>query len=270
MNTIAWNTLARVHPRRLFAVSTCLLYLALYLVTTHVEPQGSGGLSGPMEVRVFRSETHLVPFYPRYLAERWIRNGSLTSASFRFNCDFADHLYVHDWLYGDGKYSLVWYDNWPLALSFAAVSFCFAVVLWKKSSCQLRFATVLGILCGFAGVAVYLSHQSLKSAEWNGMTIKQRHGGDPVLKLRTVDPNGATGVAHKSALHRSGSISVGGAESGDYSFNYEVVAITTNSFKMFFNLKRPGKPVERTLIDFPFNTVTYTNWNNWQIQGKFL
>jgi len=94
VKTIAWSKLVREHRGQILAVGMCLLYLVVYLTTTHLKPQGMGGLSGPEEVRVFRSETHLVPFYPLYLLERWIRNQSFVYATYPFNCDFADHLYV--------------------------------------------------------------------------------------------------------------------------------------------------------------------------------
>lgn len=265
-----WKALVREHPRRLLAAGVCLPYLALYLTTTHIEPQGSGGLGGPVEVRVFRSEAHLLPFYPLYLVERWIRNGSFTSAFGWFNCDFSDRQYVHTWLYGDGKYSTVWYEPWPFALGFVLVSFCFAVVLWKKSSCQLWLATFLGILCGFAGISAFLTHQSLKNAEFNGMTVKQRYGGGPVLSLRKTEPGGGVAHGNRSATHLGGGGSLSGTGAGDYSFEDRVVAIKTNSFLMMFRLKRPGKSDERVLIDFPFDTVTETNWNGWHIEGKFL
>jgi len=61
-------------------------------------------------MRVFASEGHLIVFYPVYLLERWIRNMSFTRASAYFNIDFEDHVYTHDYLYGDGKYSRIWYD----------------------------------------------------------------------------------------------------------------------------------------------------------------
>lgn len=270
MKTIAWSKLVKEHRGQLLAVGVCLLYLTLYLKTTHVEPQGMGGLSGPMEVRVFHSELHLLPFYPLYLAERWVRNESLTSASVWFNCDFADRLYVHHWLYGDGKYSWVWYDIWPFALGFIFVSLTIAIGLRQKSNCNLWLATLLGIVCGFAGIAAIFSHQAFKSAEWNGMTMKQRHGGGPVLELRMSEPGGGVAYGTRSAMRRGGGGSMRGAGAGDYIFEDQVLAIRTNSFLMMFRLKRPDLPDERAIIFFPVNTVTETNWNGWHIHGKFL
>jgi hypothetical protein len=86
------------------------VYIGFYLGTTKILPQGTGGLSGPLKVRVFKSENHLIAFYPLYLIERWVRNCSLTHAAYYFNVDFKDGHYDHSWLYGDGKYSRIWYD----------------------------------------------------------------------------------------------------------------------------------------------------------------
>jgi len=87
-----------------------LIYAGFYFGTTTVRPQGHGGSQGPLRVRVFHSETHLIVFYPLYLVERWIRNGDLFSASYYFNIQFKDGLYPHSWLYDDGKYGRIWYD----------------------------------------------------------------------------------------------------------------------------------------------------------------
>jgi hypothetical protein len=85
------------------------LWTGLYFVTTSISPRhGLGGLSGPMNVRMFKSVGHLIAFYPQYLVERVIRNRSLTAASYRFNCDFEDRDYKWSWLYGDGKYGSFW------------------------------------------------------------------------------------------------------------------------------------------------------------------
>jgi hypothetical protein len=62
----------------------------LPLGTTVVRPQGTGGLSGPLKVRVFRSENHLIAFYTLDLVERCVRICSLTDASYYFNVDFKD------------------------------------------------------------------------------------------------------------------------------------------------------------------------------------
>ncbi len=245
-----------------------LLYLVAYLATTHVEPQGQGGLSGPVNVRMFRSESHLVAFYPLYLVERWSRNGSFTYCAYRFNCDFADRTYVHHWLYGDGKYSRVWYEDWQVTLGFLAVSVALGFALWKKSSCKPWQAAVVGLLCGFASVSALYSKWALRSVEWNAMTLKERHGGGPVLEQRMADPGGGSFYGTRSATSRGGGGGVSGSGEGDYSFGDEVVAITTNSFRMIFRLKRPGKPDERVLIVFPFSEVTETNWNGWHIRGK--
>lgn len=87
-----------------------VIYLGLYIGTTEVRPQGYGGLKGPLRVRVFQNETHLVAFYPLYLVERWIRNGSFTVAVYYFNLEFKDGRYPHSWLYNDGVYGRIWYD----------------------------------------------------------------------------------------------------------------------------------------------------------------
>jgi hypothetical protein len=83
-------------------------YAGFYLGTTAVRPQGHGGLTGPLKVRVFQSEGHLIVFYPLYLVERWIRNGLLDTAVYYFNVEFKDGRYPHTWLYGDGVYSSFW------------------------------------------------------------------------------------------------------------------------------------------------------------------
>jgi hypothetical protein len=87
-----------------------IVYAVVYLATTNLRPGGTGGLSGPVNVRVFKSERHLIAFYPLYLMERWVRNRSLTDADYHFNVDFLDGKYDQDWLYGDGKYSRIWYS----------------------------------------------------------------------------------------------------------------------------------------------------------------
>ena len=91
-----------------------LVYVGFYIGTTRVVPQGTGGLTGPLRVRMFKSEKHLLAFYPLYLVERWVRNRSLCYAQYYFNVDFEDGHYERFWLYGDGKYSRIWYDpdNW--------------------------------------------------------------------------------------------------------------------------------------------------------------
>lgn len=87
-----------------------LVYIGFYLATTTVKHQGTGGMSGPLRVRVFKSEKHLMAFYPLYLVERWVRNGSFCYAQYYFNVDFDDGRYERSWLYGDGKYSRIWYE----------------------------------------------------------------------------------------------------------------------------------------------------------------
>ena len=96
---------------RFAAAGLSLGYVIAYLATTVVTPQGTGGLTGPLKVRMFRSEAHLALIYPAYLVERWARNGSLIDASYHFNVDFTDGKYKWRWLYGDGKYSRIWYNG---------------------------------------------------------------------------------------------------------------------------------------------------------------
>jgi hypothetical protein len=212
----------------------------------------------------------LVAFYPLYLAERWIRNRDFTYCALRFNCDFADHLYVHDWLYGNGKYSIVWYEPWPTVLCFFAISLTFALALWKKSSCKPWVAAILGLVCGFTSISAYFSQQTLKDEEWNGLTVKERHGGGPVLELKMKSATGGSLFATRSGTSQGGGGGIEGSGADDYWLEDQVIAIRTNSFLMMFRLKRPGKAGERVLIVFPFDTVTETNWNGWQIQGRFL
>jgi hypothetical protein len=90
------------------AVGVLVAYGSIYFGTTTVRPQGHGGLTGPLRVRVFQGEKHLIVFYPLYLVERWIRNGSLDTAVYYFNVEFKDGRYPHTWLYGDGVYSSFW------------------------------------------------------------------------------------------------------------------------------------------------------------------
>ena len=92
------------------AALCAIVYTGFCLGTTEVKPQGMGGMTGPVRVRVFNNEKHLMLFYPLYLIERWCRNGSFFDASYHFNVDFRDKQYNRPWLYGDGKYSTVWYD----------------------------------------------------------------------------------------------------------------------------------------------------------------
>lgn len=83
-------------------------YVSLYFGTTSVKRQGHGGLTGPLKVRIFQNETHLIAFYPLYLLERRIRDGSDDDAVYYFNIDFRDEHYPHPWLYGDGIYTDFW------------------------------------------------------------------------------------------------------------------------------------------------------------------
>lgn len=107
-----------------------LLYVFTYLGTTAYKPYGrGGGLSGPLHVREFRSEYHLLPYYPLYLVERWTRNRSLTSATHHFNCDFSDAIYSNFWLYGDGGFTAIWYDWGNLGYSGCPSGFVFSVCL---------------------------------------------------------------------------------------------------------------------------------------------
>jgi hypothetical protein len=98
------------HRFKVLSAGFLLVYFAGYCGTTKIITQGTGGLTGPLLVRIFKTENHLVAFYPFYLLEQWIRNGSLTEASYFFNVDFEDRNYKRGWLYGDGKYDRIWYD----------------------------------------------------------------------------------------------------------------------------------------------------------------
>jgi hypothetical protein len=106
-----WRMQVLPKRRTLLVIGAPLaVYIGIYLVTTTVRLQGQGGLSGPLKVRVFASERHLIAFYPLYLVERWIRNASFVDAVYYFNVDFKDAYYTHPWLYDDGVYGLIWYD----------------------------------------------------------------------------------------------------------------------------------------------------------------
>jgi hypothetical protein len=85
-----------------------VVYIGLYFGTTTVKSQGHGGMTGPLKVRVFQNERHLIAFYPLYLVERWVRNGSLDVAVYYFNIEFKDGQYPHPWLYNDGVYGEFW------------------------------------------------------------------------------------------------------------------------------------------------------------------
>ena len=86
-----------------------VVYVVLYFATTTVQPRGHGGLTGPLKVRVFQSESHLIVFYPIYLTERWVRNGYQSDvAVYYFNIEFKDGRYPHPWLYNDGVYGDFW------------------------------------------------------------------------------------------------------------------------------------------------------------------
>lgn len=101
----------RKHRGKVVTAGVALTYVSVYFATATVQPKVTGGLSGPLKMRVFKSESHLPAFYPIYLVERWIRNGSLTMASYYFNVEFEDESCDHDRPYGDGKYDRNWYDR---------------------------------------------------------------------------------------------------------------------------------------------------------------
>jgi len=105
-------------PRRLRPLLLLLVLSPFYVVSYFassalLEPKESyGGLAGPRLTRLFISEKYIVLFYPIYLSERIIRNEDFFRASTYFNCDFVDEIYNHNYLYGDGTYSKIWYDFW--------------------------------------------------------------------------------------------------------------------------------------------------------------
>jgi hypothetical protein len=97
------------HRLRFAVAGFSIAYVAFYFGTTTVRPQGYGGMSGPLKVRVFHNEIHLIAFYPLYLLERWVRNGSFVYAEYYFNIEFKDERYPHPWLYDDGHTGSIWY-----------------------------------------------------------------------------------------------------------------------------------------------------------------
>ena len=91
-------------------IGIIIIWTILYFLTTTISKNhGNGGMSGPMDVRVFKSVSHLIAFYPIYLSERIIRNYSIFNADYYFNCDFENKQYDYEFLYGDGKYSRFWF-----------------------------------------------------------------------------------------------------------------------------------------------------------------
>jgi len=132
------------------------LYVGLWLLTTNVVPVGTGGLTGPLKARVYQSEYHLVACYPLYLLESWIRNLSFTHFSYRFGCDFTDGTYCHTWLYGDGKYSMIWYAA-PQFLGAFILGTAAFTGLGKLRRFPWFLSLPLGLICSTLAIFAYLS-----------------------------------------------------------------------------------------------------------------
>lgn len=258
---------AKLKDRRsILAIMVLVAYVAVYLATTIVRPQGTGGMSGPLRVRVFASENHLVLMYPLYLIERWIRNGSFTYCAYRFNCDFEDGVYAHFWLYGDGKYSWVWYGHARVFVLFLAVSMGLTLLGWKLCRFPLWASSIIGLTCSTLVAFSFFSAEAVEMWKQESLSVKERHGGGPVLDLRVADPDGGMSAGSRSAKHPSG----GGGIVGRYGFSEQVVDIRSNGFKLLFTLEKPGERIQVYPVFFPYSVVTKTNWNGFQIEGRFL
>lgn len=257
----------RNRPRLGIGLIGLAIYVGLHFLTTTVQPQGTGGLSGPLQVRVYASENHLAVFYPVHLMERWIRNGSLTFSDYRFGVDFQDQVYAHDWMYGDGKYGSVWYEDPKVALTFIFCSVNLSLLCWKLLHVPPWIAAGAGPLAGLLIVFAMFSADAEKMWAEECLSIRDRHGGGPVLRLEMVYPNGG---GFSTATRSATSLSGGGGEVGKRMFWDEVIYISTNSFLIRFTLERHGLPTEKVIVVFPYDCVTETNWHDFKIKGHFL
>jgi len=220
-----------------------VVYVGFFVGTTTVQPQGTGGLSGPLHVRMFKSEKHLMAFYPLYLVERWIRNRSFCYASSYFNVDFEDGHYERDWLYGDGKYSRIWYDP-----DFG----------------------LFGLLANFVGRSEaerkLPAHSDVEVSPGLPASVS-----NAVLRIIQVTPTNATPTTYreKTSGHRSlGSpVGSGGDSVGHYHEN-RLLAIRAEGFLMLFT-SRDGGVVQTNVVLFRYGEVTETNTLGWKIVGQF-
>lgn len=258
---------AKLKDRRsILAIMVLVAYVAVYLATTTVKPQGTGGLSGPLQVRVFASENHLALMYPLYLIERWIRNGSFTYCDYRFGCDFKDGLYAHFWLYGDGKYSRVWYEDGRVLVVFLAISTGFALLGWKFRRLPLWASSIMGLTCSTMVVFAYFSAHAVEMWERQSLSIMEFHGGGPVLNLNVASPEGGGCSGSISAKYPNG----GHGIAGQFRFSEQIIDISSNGFKLLFTLEQPGKRIQVYPVFFSYDVMTKTNWNGFQIEGRFL
>jgi hypothetical protein len=242
------------------------LYLAFWLLTTHVVPVGTGGLTGPLKARVYQSETHLVAMYPLYLLERWTRNVSFTDCSYRFGCDFADGVYCHNWLYGDGKYGWIWY-SYPQVLGGFVLGVVLIVRLGKLRRRSWRVTLPLGLICSTLAAFAYLSSSTLRM--WETESVLAQRSDRPVLSLWTKYPDGGILFTRNNALTKSGG---DGTEGKNWLWT-DVVEIKTNGFSVQFTLAQGYSPRQKTiatnLIFFPYGLTTATNWQDYEIRGQY-
>jgi hypothetical protein len=240
-----------------------VIYVVLNFATTSVKPQGTGGLSGPMRVRVYYSEYHVALFYPVYLVERWVRNGDLFRASTYFNCDFGDQVYAHEWMYGDDKYSSIWYSHGDHFLSFFVLAACFAAGFWRLAKFPIWPATAIGFVCGTLVAFGYCSYEATRMWEWE-ISHTPSHFGRSVLWLTVTDAGGKVERGYRNSLHATGSSFF---KSKD--FSAELMTVSANGFKVEFRQARRDTNALVGLIDFPYGVTTKTNWNQFQIEGAF-
>jgi len=220
------------------------VYIGLYLATTTVRPQGHGGMTGPLEVRVFQSENHLVLFYPLYLVERWVRNGSFCDAVYYFNVDFRDGNYRHFWLYNDGVYGRIWYDGpvYEYLLSVSEHIFGGGRKLPPRWNVEVETNLSARITNG-------ILHLVLR---------------EPIDPLAT---NYSVSVGSRSLESPVGSGS--GSDATHSKFDEErLIAIKTAGFEMLFT-KGSNGVVNTNIIFFPYGETTETNVLGWRIVGNY-
>jgi hypothetical protein len=240
-----------------------LFYVSLHFATTSVKPMGGGGLSGPCQVRVYSSEYQLALFHPVYLVERWIRNRDLFYASYYFNCDFKDQFYANEWMYGDGNYGFVWYDNPTVLAIFWIATVCFTLGVWKLARFPFWASSVIGLLCAMLIAFSYFSHSYAKVWE---IPAPQKHFIASVLWLKATDSQGSLSRGYRSSLHQYGNNRLL-FETNNLSAT--LVSISSNGFSLVLRHERPGADDSVCHVDFSYGAVTKTNWNSYQIEGAF-
>lgn len=252
-------------PEHRLALVVALGYVGLFFATTKVRPQGTGGLSGPYQVRVFKSESHLAIFYPVHTVERWIRNQSFTYSATHFGVDFEDELYAHDWLYGDGKYGMVWYEDIRELKAFLFGATLAAWFFWRMLRAPGGISIFLGSLAMLLIVCARFSWMANGMWESECLSVRDRHGGGQVLRLRVTHPDGGVSWGARSAASPSG----GGGSAGETFFLEDLIYESSNHFLVRFTLQRAGQPKEKLLVVFPFGQTNETKWQGHRITGRF-